>query len=258
MRLHLGIALLAAWTLNGQTVGRGANFYSIEKESAVGEELAGTYRGAHPPLDSAMVRDYVEQVGERLARGLPQGSPFLPYHFEVTADSAGTFLEPIAFSGGIIFVPARLILETRDEAEFAGALAHAMAHVLARHYTREQTRSEIAKLAAIPLRTVPVVAGPTQSTDQSTDAALIQFHVNLESEADRIAVGLTSTAGYDPRGLERFIAREQSETGQPGLPPRNDRVVAIEQAVQALPLQQNAPAPDFTRIQDEIRRQMNQ
>ena len=235
MRLHLGIALLAAWTLNGQATGRGVNFYSIDKESALGGQLAGAYRGAHPPLDSAMVRDYVEQVGQSLLRALPQGSPFLPYHFEVTADSTGTFLEPTAFPAGAIFIPAGLILETRDEAEFAGTLAHAMAHVLGRHYTREETRSGI---------------------DQSIGAALFQFHASLESEADRIAVGLTSTAGYDPRGLERFIAREQSDTGQPSLPSRDARVVAIEQAVQALP-QQNTPSPDFVRMQEEVRRLTN-
>jgi beta-barrel assembly-enhancing protease len=235
MRLHLGMALLAAWTLNGQVVVRGVNFYSIQRESALGEQLGGAYRDAHAPLDSAMVRDYVEQVGQRLMRALPQGSPFLPYHFEVTADSTGTFLEPTAFPGGAIFIPAGLILETRDEAEFAGTLAHAMAHVLGRHYTREETRSGI---------------------DQSIGAALFQFHASLESEADRIAVGLISTAGYDPRGLERFIAREQSDTGQPSLPPRDARVVAIEQAVQALP-QQNAPSPDFVRIQEEVHRLTN-
>ena len=252
MRLHLGIALLAAWTLNGQAVGQGVNFYSIEKESAVGEQLAGAYRDAHPPLDSAMARDYVEQVGQRLLRAFPQGSPFLPYHFELTADSTGTFLEPTAFPGGVIFIPAGLILETRDEAEFAGTLAHAMAHVLGRHYTREETRSQIAQLAAAPVRSVPVAAG----LDQSIGATRLQFHASLESEADRIAVGLTSTAGYDPRGLERFIAREQSDTGQPGMPPRDARVLAIEQAVQALP-QQSAPLPDFVRIQEEVRRLAN-
>jgi beta-barrel assembly-enhancing protease len=248
MRLHLGIALLAAWTLNGQVIGQGVNFYSIQKESALGEQLAPAYRDAHPPLDSAMVRDYVEQVGQRLMRALPQGSPFLPYHFEVTADSTDTFLEPVSFPAGYIFIPAGLILEARDEAEFAGTLAHAMAHVLARHYTREQTKSEIAGLAAIPSRTVPVAAG----LDQSVGAGLLQFHKMFEFEADRVAVALTSTAGYDPRGLERFIAREQSETPQPGLPPRDDRVLTIERAVQALP-QQNAPSPDFVRIQEEIR-----
>jgi beta-barrel assembly-enhancing protease len=252
MQLHLGVALLAAWTLNGQAIGRGVNFYSIERESSLGEQLAGAYRDAHPPLDSAAVRDYVQQVGERLMRALPQASPFLPYHFEVTADSTGNFFEPTTIPGGAIFIHAGLILETRDEAEFAGTLAHAMAHVLGRHYTREETRSQIAQLAAAPVRSVPVATG----LDQSIGATLLQFHASLESEADRIAVGLTSTAGYDPRGLERFIAREQSDTGQPGLPPRDVRVPAIEQAVQALP-QQSAPSPDFVRIQDEVRRLTN-
>jgi predicted Zn-dependent protease len=59
----------------------------------------------------------------------------------VTADSTGTILEPTAFPGRAIFITAGLILETRDEAKFAGTLAHAMAHVLARHL--RQGRDEI-------------------------------------------------------------------------------------------------------------------
>jgi predicted Zn-dependent protease len=114
------------------------------------------------------------------------------------------------------------------------------------------TKSEIARMAAGPLRCVPVATG----LDRSIDATLLQFHASLESEADRIAVGLTSTAGYDPRGLERLIAREQNDTVQPSLPPRDARVLAIEQAVQAL-TQQNAPSPDFGRIQEEVRRLAN-
>jgi predicted Zn-dependent protease len=120
-------------------------------------------------------------------------------------------------------------------------------------YAREETKSEIARMAADPLRSVPVATG----IDQSVGARLIQFHKMFESEADRVAVGLTSTAGYDPRGLERFIAREQSDTGRSNLPPRDARVLAIERAAQALP-QQNAPSPDFSRIQEEVRRLINQ
>jgi hypothetical protein len=114
--------VLCALALNAQ-----ANFYSIEKESALGSQLAKDFRQAHSPLDNAAASAYIEQMGARLTRALPQPSPFT-YHFELTTDSSGTFLEPAALPGGYIFVPAGLILAAKDEAELAGTLAHAMGH----------------------------------------------------------------------------------------------------------------------------------
>lgn len=59
--------------------------------------------------------------------------------------------EPIAFPGGFIFVPARLILAAQDEDEFAGMLAHSIAHIAERHATRQATRSEITNMSTTPL-----------------------------------------------------------------------------------------------------------
>jgi hypothetical protein len=114
MWLHLGIGLLTAWTLNAQDIG-------VQKESALGQQLAKDYRLRHAPLDSAAVRDYVEQVGQRLIGAMPNEPPFAD-RFEPTADFIGTFLEPVSIPGGYVFIPAGLILEARDEAEFADTI----------------------------------------------------------------------------------------------------------------------------------------
>jgi predicted Zn-dependent protease len=89
-------------------------------------------------------------MGARLVRALPKPSPFTS-HFELTTDSSGTFLKPASLPGGYVFVPAGLILAAKDEAEFAGTLAHAMAHIAARHFTRQAARSQTAQSATIPL-----------------------------------------------------------------------------------------------------------
>lgn len=125
MRICVLVVLTAALNAQDQSVGKGVNFYSTEKEVAVGAQLAAEFRRVHSPLDNAAAREYIEQMGARLVQAFPQPSPFT-YHFELTADSSGTFLEPATLPGGFVFVPAGLILAARDEAELAGTVAHAI------------------------------------------------------------------------------------------------------------------------------------
>jgi beta-barrel assembly-enhancing protease len=257
MRLRYVLAVLAPVVLNAQNIGKGVNFYSIEKEMAVGAELARGYRNNHAPLNDALIQDYVESVGQKLIVALPQQSPF-PYHFELTADFNGTFVEPTSFPGGYIFVPAGLILEAKDESEFAGMLAHSMAHILARHSTRQATRAEIAQLAtdSIPLI---FVAGNSPQNGALVPAGLLQFQRAYESEADLIAVNMAAAAGYDPTGLEHYIGREQEDPAVQAafsaFPPRESRVQAMERAIQALPQRTYASsAADFGRVQEDLKR----
>jgi beta-barrel assembly-enhancing protease len=256
MRLRYVLAVLAPVVLNAQNIGKGVNFYSIEKEMAVGAELARGYRNSHAPLNDALIQDYVEAVGQKLTAALPQQSPF-PYHFELTADFNGTFLEPTSLPGGYIFVPGGLILAAKDESEFAGTLAHSMAHILARHHTRQATRAEIAKLSTdnIPL----IFAGNSPQNGAPIPVGLLQFQRANESEADHIAVSMAAAAGYDPEGLERYIGREQQDPAAGRtfslFPPRDDRVQTMERAIQALPQRTYAPSSaDFGRVQEDLKR----
>ena len=52
----------------------------------------------HAPLGSHAVRGSIEELGSRLVDALLY-VPRLGYHFEVTADANGTFLEPAALPG---------------------------------------------------------------------------------------------------------------------------------------------------------------
>lgn len=264
MHVRVGALLVGALALNAQNqpnpqpIGRGVNFYSVDKEAALGAQLAMEFRRQHSPLDSDAAREYIEQMGARLVQALPQQSPFT-YHFELTADSNGTFLEPAAFPGGYIFVPAGLVLAATSEAELAGTLAHAMSHILARHLTRQATRSEIAQQATIPLILVGSLGYPGPSDAGFVPVGMLQFQRAYESEADRIAVKIASSAGYDPAGLAQYIRRVQQDPppAQPArfspFPPRDGRVQAIEKAIQALPAQTYAASSDFARVQEEVR-----
>src|SRR2546430_1234042 len=85
---------------------KGVNFYSLEKEQALGAQLAGEYRRQIKAVDSAAVLAYVNKIGNRLA----PDAPGFVYTFAIV-DGPDTLLhESAAFPGGYVFVPAGLIL----------------------------------------------------------------------------------------------------------------------------------------------------
>jgi predicted Zn-dependent protease len=76
----------------------------------------------------------------------------ITYTLTVVANNLGRSTnEPLGLPGGHIFIPANLFLASRNEAEFAGMLAHAVAHVAARHGTRLATRALAVDLAPLPV-----------------------------------------------------------------------------------------------------------
>jgi beta-barrel assembly-enhancing protease len=241
------VTVLAAVALTAQErqLGQGVNFYSKEKEAALGAGLAEDARRQTTKLDNPEVQAYVERVGRRLAAHLPDTS--LTFTFAViTDDRGGPTHEPIAIPGGYLFVPTSLVLAAQDEAEFAGMLAHAMIHVAARHGTREARRSQIAHETAIPL----IYIGGVEVARILLPAGILKMWRANELEADRVAIPTMAAAGYDPAALVRYISRVQPETTvqtqvHSPLPAREQRIAAMEEAIGKL--------GDFARIQQTVR-----
>jgi len=244
-------------------LGRGVNFYSVQKEAAMGASLATEIRRQTTPLGSTMILDYVNRIGSRLAAQIPD-APF-PYTFAVVAgDLTNPGHEPVAVPGGYIFVPSALILEAKDEAEFAGVLAHSMAHAAERHATRLATRGELANQSTIPLIFMGGWAGYAagQSNGVLIPVSTLQFQRKLEMDADALAVTTTFRAGFDPSALVRYIGRVPAT--QPGTagkvfalqPTPEERISAMESALKALPQPIfTTPEPaEFESIQAEVRK----
>lgn len=256
MAFRLCVLVLAGAILRAQEqpVGRGVNFYSQEKEAALGAHLATDMRQRTAELDSAPVHDYVDQLGRRLLAQLPE--PHFTYTFTVVTDAlGGATHEPVAIPGGHIFVPTSLIVAVRSEAEFAGMLAHAIAHVAARHGTRLATRGEIANMASIPL----IYMGGWSGNDALIPIGFRTFHRQYEIEADRLAVKLMSGAGYDPGAFIRYLARTQPantdvQKAFSVLPTVADRTAIMEQTRQELPARTYSADDGIQTIQDEVRR----
>ena len=131
--------------IGNRDVGKGVNFYSLEKEIALGKQLATEVERQAKIINDPVIAEYVNRVGQNLVRNSDAKVPFTIK--VIDSEEVNAFALP----GGFFFVNSGLILKADNEAELAGVMAHEIAHVAARHGTRQATRGEIAQLGMIPL-----------------------------------------------------------------------------------------------------------
>lgn len=211
------------------------------KEAALGARLSEEARKLTSPLADPVVQQYVAALGQRLARHAARRD--LPWEFTVIhEDTGGSTREPLVFPGGKIFICASLILAAENEAELAGVLAHAITHVAERHGIHMAGRSTIDS-GQVPL--VFAGAGARVGVPADDDRAfiplgLIPTQCEAELAADRGGVTMLSAAGYQPAALLRYISRTQRDlspgkTARSMLPPRQERIAALQSAIAVLP-----------------------
>jgi predicted Zn-dependent protease len=131
--------------IGNRDVGKGVNFYSIEKEIALGKQLAQEVEHQAKIVNDPVIAEYVNRVGQNLVRNSDAHVPFTIK--VIDTDEINAFALP----GGFFFVNTGVLLNADSEAEMAGVMAHEIAHVAARHGTRQATRGQIINLASIPL-----------------------------------------------------------------------------------------------------------
>ena len=130
--------------IGDRDVGKGVNFYSFEKEIALGKQMAQEVE-REAKIDDPIIAEYVNRVGQNLVRNSDAKVPFTIK--VVDSEKVNAFALP----GGFFFVNSGLLLKADNEAELAGVMPHEIAHVAARHGTRQATRGEIANYASLPL-----------------------------------------------------------------------------------------------------------
>ncbi len=188
------------------------NWYSLEKEIAIGKEYAKTMDPRFKFIKDPLVTEYVDRIGQKLAHNSDARVPFI-----IKVIDSG---EVNAFSlpGGYLYVNYGVILEAESEAELAGVMAHEIAHVAARHGTRQITRHKIFKLVSIPLVFVGGGAGYALQIAVGLGApmSMLKFSRGFEAEADYLALQYVYAAGYDPQAFISLLDRVGGKAEEPG------------------------------------------
>ena len=164
-------------------------------------------------MTDPVVASYIEYLGYRLAAYSDKPEQTFDFYM-VPAD----VINAAAYPGGLIVVYSGLMLETENESELAGVLAHEIAHVNQRHISRMMAKQQkstapilLGMLAALAATQVsnsddaPIAIAASMSAIQQQMA--INFTRYHEYEADRVGINTLYAAGLNPEGMAGFFAK---------------------------------------------------
>ena len=190
------------------------NWYTLESQVKMGQEFAQQVEQSSHLITDPVVNEYVNRVGQNLARNSDSKLPFTIKVLDVEEPNA------FALPGGYMFVNAGTLLMAEDESELAGVMAHEIGHVAACHAAREATRGTFAQLAMIPVVILTggiAGIGVNQAANFGIPAVFSKFGRNFEAQADYLGVQYSYKAGYDPNGMINFFEKLQAlEKRRPG------------------------------------------
>src|SRR5438874_5802754 len=104
--------------IGNRDVGKGVNFYSLEKEIALGKGLAQEVERQARIVDDPVIAEYVNRIGQNLVRNSDAKVPFTIK--VIDSEEVNAFALP----GGLFFVNTGLILKPDTASDLLGVMAH--------------------------------------------------------------------------------------------------------------------------------------
>ena len=190
------------------------NLYSLEREIALGRQLADELERQVRLVDDPILSEYVNRVAQNIARQSEVRMPII-----VRIIEAGD-LNAFTLPGGHIYVNSAMLKLTESEAELAFVLAHEIGHATARHATRQASRDQLITLGSIPATIFGGWTGAAlrQLVRGGSELGLAKSSRNFESQADELGLQFLETAGYDATAASDVFERiALTERQQPDL-----------------------------------------
>jgi beta-barrel assembly-enhancing protease len=215
-------------------------FYSIDREVALGRQLAAETERSMKLVNDPLISEYVNRVAQNIVLNSDAKVPFTIK--VVDANEINAFALP----GGFLYVNRGVIDSADNEAEMAGVIAHEVAHVAARHGVEQASKGELVNYASIPLIFVGGWGGyiAQQVAGLAIPLGFLKFTRAAEKEADRLGAQYMWAAGYDPNAMITFFEKIQAqEKKNPGTlakifsshPMTGDRITEVRALVSRFP-----------------------
>ena len=187
---------------------------ATEKEH---ERILASYGGAYddPKLEALISKtvDRLVTASDRPDQG-----------YRVTILNSGA-VNAFALPGGQLYVTRGLIALACDTSELSSVLSHEMAHVIKNHAA---SREDKARATAVATRVVADMGSDPDITALAlakTKLTMASFSRQQEFEADKIGVGISAHARFDPYGAARFLtAMERNAELRAGRTPADPRM----------------------------------
>jgi predicted Zn-dependent protease len=215
-------------------------FYSIEKEVAIGRQLAAEVDRSSKIINDPLVTEYINRVAQNIVL---HSDSKVPFTIKVVDSQE---VNAFALPGGFLYVNRGLLEAADNEAEVAGVIAHEIAHVAARHGMEQASKGELFNYLSIPLIFFGGIGGYAirQGLGLAVPLTFLKFSRGAEKEADRLGAQYMWAAGYDPNALITFFEKLQAKNKKkPGTlsklfsthPMTGDRITEVRELVARFP-----------------------
>jgi predicted Zn-dependent protease len=215
-------------------------FYSIEREVAIGRQLAAEVDRSSKVINDPLVSEYVNRIAQNVVLHSDSKVPFTIKVIDSQEVNA------FALPGGFLYVNRGLLEAADNEAEVAGVIAHEIAHVAARHGMEQASKGELFNYLSIPLIFLGGIGGYAirQGLGLAVPLSFLKFSRGAEKEADRLGAQYMWASGYDPNALITFFEKLQAKNKKkPGTlsklfsthPMTGDRITEVRELIAQFP-----------------------
>jgi beta-barrel assembly-enhancing protease len=241
-----GVVPVAAIAATGAYKAREASRpINDSEEYYVGRAVAARIFSKYPLSTNAKLTQYVNEVGQTVARKSARPHTFRGYHFAVLETPE---LNAFACPGGTILITKGLVMTCADEDQLAAVLAHEVSHVANKDGINSISKARWTEVfTAMGSEAAKQYGGGAGylvtlfegSIDDVFKTVVVNgYSRTAEEAADHDGVATMTKAGYDPKAmavvLNKMTAKEKGASG--GIfkthPPTGERLARVKAQVQ--------------------------
>ncbi|HKQ78678.1 MAG TPA: M48 family metallopeptidase [Blastocatellia bacterium] len=235
------------------------NFYSLDKETALGRQLAAETDRQSKFITDPIITEFVNRVGQNIVL---RSDAKVPFTIKVIdSDEINAFALP----GGHLYINRGVVEAADNEAELAGVIAHEIAHVTARHGVEQASKGQLANYASIPLIFLGGWGGYAvrQAAGLAIPLGFLKFSRGAEKEADRLGAQYMWASGYDPHAMITFFEKLEAKVKKkPGAiakvfsthPMTSDRISEVSDLIARFPDKQEyqVSSSEFNAVRSRL------
>jgi predicted Zn-dependent protease len=209
------------------------------EEYYIGRAVAARVLSQYPLYQDAKVTEYVNEVGQTVARKSARPHTFKGYHFAVLDTNE---INAFACPGGTIFITRGMLATCSNEDQLAAVLAHECSHVANKDGINSISKARWTEvwtsMGAEAARQYGGVGGNLVTVfEGSIDDIFKTMVVNgysrpAEYAADAGALTTMTKAGYDPGALAGVLKKMETKGAAGGMfkthPPASERLAKVE------------------------------